>query len=81
MVGLAQKEAFESPDKDQVYFFQFKWGMCIESLGFTDPKYLVGVDPKQILKNTIGFLSTKSNLMKTSCVGDGYENMPIPKKI
>ena len=76
-MGLAQKEAFEEPTGEEVYFFQFKWGMCVAQLGFIDPLKFDGSE--KVIKKSINFLTLNADEMAKECVGDGYEDMPTPK--
>ena len=78
-MGLAQKEAFEDPSSDDIFFFQFKWGKCVEQLGFIDPLKFDGSE--ELVRRSIDFLSNNTQEMKANCIGRGYENMPVPTKI
>ena len=77
-MGLAQKDNFKDPSKGELYFFQFKWGMCAEQLGFIDP--LRSDYTAETVTKSVNWLIAHAKDMKEQCVGKGYENMPIPKQ-
>lgn len=80
-MGLAQKQGdFKKPKGNEVFFYQFKWGKCVEQLGFMDPVDMMTINPEKVITDSIEFLSNNAEQMKQRCIGDGYENMPIPTK-
>ena len=78
-MGLAQKEAFEDPTGKEIYFYQFKWGMCSEQLGFIDPLRFDGSE--ETIRKSINFLTIHADEMARVCIGDCYEDMPKPQVI
>lgn len=75
--GLARKQGgFKKPDKDQLYFYQFKWAACAISLGYSvnsNPEY-----NQQNVISTISFLKDNASEMVNSCT-DSSEFSHFPK--
>ncbi len=75
--GLARKQGgFKKPNKDQLYFYQFKWAACSILLGYslnTEPEF----DQKNV-NETINFLKNNADEMVNSCT-DSKEFNYFPK--
>jgi hypothetical protein len=75
--GLARNQGgFKKPDRNEVYFYQFKWAACARLLGFKSAS-----SPPKSVFDAILFLDNNASKMSSSCTNQAeFKDFPRPTK-